>query len=78
MQAFSFVKCMNLEGNQDTKYNRSTTSMHYVNFEFLMAIHIKIMILWDVMPYSLVHGYQHFTGPAASIFRLQTQYRDNF
>jgi len=28
----------------------------------LQIIHLKIMIFWDLMPWSMVEGYQHFTA----------------
>jgi hypothetical protein len=33
---------------------------YYVRFGFLIAVKIKIMVFWDVMPFNLIGRYQYF------------------
>jgi hypothetical protein len=37
-------------------------------------VNIKITVLWDVMPWSMVHGFKHFSGmpstPGTSVLRM--------
>jgi hypothetical protein len=35
-------------------------SVEYVRFKVLTAVDIKVMVFWDVTPYSSVEGYNMF------------------
>jgi hypothetical protein len=44
-----------------------------MRFKVLMAVNIKIMVFWDMIPYSLLNRNQHFGGHTDSIFRVEAR-----